>query len=427
MHPLRQIAQRGLVAFNTLIALLGATRCTAPALLAQSFSIEGYTHNSLLVYQIQESPLIPTVDKHTFVTDVFEAVGRIKVIPGSLASFYSETSLRYDIGSQAFQPHLYQGYIECHPFDDFLCIIGKQRVKWGVGLYWIPTDNIKSRKPLYYTEGALEGDLAFLFQYVTSETAVSLVVEPDTNEYDYTRGVMTSPTLEHTQIAGQLYSLVGDVEVFLSGSYRYEHGSEIGIAFSKDLFSTISYVEAAWKTHWLKNFYLSDSSYEHHTKPLFSSANLRPSFVVGCMRQWDDQTVIGEYFHNELGYSTREAANYLAFIARKRKEMELLPQLAAQTQNQLRDAASQYEFAQYTRNYIFLSYNYFKESVLSCSMASVWNLDDRSLMAIGTFNFLKIDNMALTLQLSVPYGKRGTEFSLMPQKWSMLFRTSLYY
>jgi hypothetical protein len=105
---------------------------------------------------------------------------------------------------------------------------GKQRIKWGVGFNWNPTDKLQPEKNVLDPTLDLEAFYAIRLEYSNDFITPSFIIAPELNSN-------VENLTENLRFALQLYKLIGTADIFLNGIYQMKNIQTIGVALSYDL------------------------------------------------------------------------------------------------------------------------------------------------------------------------------------------------
>ncbi len=158
-----------------------------------------------------------------------ESMDNMKVVMDARL-FYSpsDNEMEYIIDNAYFQAS----------FGPAVIYAGRQRVKWGTGYFWNPSDKLQSAKDLIDPSQDVPGLYGVRYDHSFGflSTSVIAAVEP---------ADLGSPATENFTIAAQLYKLVGTADIFINGSYRHNKIQTAGAAVSWDAGFAVLNVEGA--------------------------------------------------------------------------------------------------------------------------------------------------------------------------------------
>lgn len=109
----------------------------------------------------------------------------------------------------------------------FIVYAGKQRIKWGVGYTWNPSDLLQPVKNILDPTRYLEGIYAVRMEYSSDFITPSVIIAPTPQNND-------NNLLGNLKLAWQLYKLIGTADVFLNSIYEQNQFQTIGSAVSWD-------------------------------------------------------------------------------------------------------------------------------------------------------------------------------------------------
>ena len=203
----------------------------------------------------------------------FDFVGWIKGYPG-------RESVDYAIDSAYFS-------VENGPFVFYA---GKQRIKWGTGLFWNPVDSLQPNPlDIYRPSEDLEGIYALRAELSNDIVTPSVIITPK-----------PGAPYKGLDAAIQLYKLVGTCDIFLN--YIYDTDSQnIGAAISWDLGVFVLNGQAALKQ------VQGSSEYKLGNKGFDSS------YMAGITKTISDElSVVAEYYRNSTGMSNNDYSSAIS-------------------------------------------------------------------------------------------------------------------
>jgi len=184
----------------------------------------------------------------------------------------------------------------------FTASFGKQRVRWGTGYMWNPSDVLQLPKnaldPEYGVEGTYSGKFEYAGEFFTPSFIVSAVSADD------------AETLEKSvSYAFQLYKLIGTADVFVNGAYLKDTVESIGAAMSWDADIFVVNLEGA-AIRYLSNspniLYLPDDS---------NKGKMLPGISAGLSKRLADTFFISaEYYYNGWGLDNTQYADAVAGV-----------------------------------------------------------------------------------------------------------------
>ena len=158
-----------------------------------------------------------------------ESIDNMKVVMDARL-FYSpsDNTIEHIIDNAYFQAS----------FGPAVIYAGRQRVKWGTGYFWNPSDKLQPAKDLTDPSQDVPGLYGVRYDHSFGflSTSVIAAVEPSD---------IGSPAAENFTIAAQLYKLVGTADFFINGSYRHNKIQTVGAAVSWDAGFAVLNLEGA--------------------------------------------------------------------------------------------------------------------------------------------------------------------------------------
>ncbi len=164
----------------------------------------------------------------------------------------------------------------------FVVYAGKQRIKWGTGYFWNPSDNLQPAKNLFRTTEDLEGVFALRAEYSSDIVTSSLIILP-TGAFGY-GGIYGS-----FDGAVQLYKMIGTCDVY--ANYIYKPGAQsFGAAISWDAGFAVVNAEYDMK------------QVEAGTHYVFGDRDYSDSYSIGLSKMISDElSAVIEFYRNNNG------------------------------------------------------------------------------------------------------------------------------
>jgi hypothetical protein len=173
----------------------------------------------------------------------------------------------------------------------FVLYAGKQRLKWGTGYFWNPSDNLQPAKNIFRTTEDLEGIIALRAEYSNEVVTPSFIIIPDPDTW-------SGDLRDSLKAAVQLYKLVGTFDFYINFIYS-EFQSTAGAALSWDNGFFVLNAEACRKTD-------PKAMWDFST-----DGGKVLDFVTGASKTVGDFFVNVEYYRKNTGYTNDE---YLSFV-----------------------------------------------------------------------------------------------------------------
>jgi len=264
--------------------------CLASAVFAIDFNVDARTDliyttfmkNSAYDAQAQTLAAVSGYEKIVLKAD--EKIDQVKfVFDGRLYAYPASEKLDLIIDNAYFSFEAGQ----------FVCYAGKQRMKWGTGYFFNPTDSLQPVKTdIFRPTEDLEGIYALRGEYTNGLVTPSLIIIPHTTGY-------SSGIYRDFDFAVQLYKLVGTCDIFLNYIYSYDSTRrQAGAAISWDIGLFVLNAEAALKqAAW---YTASNQAYDCN-------------FVAGFSKVLSDEmSVFAEYYRNSSGINNDVYAGKIA-------------------------------------------------------------------------------------------------------------------
>ncbi len=181
----------------------------------------------------------------------------------------------------------------------FIAYLGKQRIKWGTGYTWNPTDLLQPGKEILDPEINLEGIYALRAEYSSPLFTPSLVLAADTSrEYEHSAESFTA--------ALSLYKFIGTMDIFVNGIYRYNNRQSLGAAIAWDVDWFVINAEYAAARYMRKEPELI------YKREILGTDETACSWLIGINRQMGQDLFINlEYYHNGFGLSNSEFDSFV--------------------------------------------------------------------------------------------------------------------
>ena len=302
--------------------------------------------------------------------------------------------------------------------NSFKMRVGKQRVLWGRGFIYVPTDLINPPLDPSGLDLAKVGVSAVSFDYINTNYSVSTLVRREKNGID-SGGVKFSPSWR------------SGLDLDFIFYHAPSIGNAAGVSFAADAEQLISQnltgvvIFGGFAQH-------SRSRYPEMQSQIFTDANGNStpfsavaargqpgkynSFLLGASYQTAGNLLyLGEYYHIGDAYSKDQFGRLLSALSDKGS---LRQGLQAPWLNHL-------SFGRNQRNYMSLSIN--KSSLtdgfsrltdtFTVELAMLRSLDDRSGLNQLSLISNYWDRAEVSLRTLFPYGKTATEFGGSPYKW----------
>ncbi|MCX8093808.1 MAG: hypothetical protein N3E50_06525 [Candidatus Goldbacteria bacterium] len=180
----------------------------------------------------------------------------------------------------------------------FMLYTGKQRIKWGVGYTWNPTDKLQSGKNVLDPNKDLEGIYALRLEYANDFITPSFIIAPDPQPVD-------KDFRENLKFAMQLYKLIGSADFYINGIYQMNNLQVLGASISYDTgFMVLNLEGAAIRYVTIPVEFNGIFGYESDT--------LDWSYIIGFTKSFDSNIFVsGEYYYTGWGMTEKQYNDYI--------------------------------------------------------------------------------------------------------------------
>jgi len=391
------------------------------------------------------------------ILDMIGIYGRGRV-RGEFLNNREESSVEY-------QDNLDQAYVTFEYGDEIKAFlsIGKQRVKWGTGLYWFPVDTFNPLQDLEDKEEIEEGKICYRADVALPGFSLTGVVVPDVESTSFSLDNFV-PEGDKTLFAGNISTFLWNTDLSFYVSDRKNEAIRWGSSFSTVISDIQFFGEGVfWKGRSEKYYPYIESGRSRRRDPFTNIRYTLPAiydasqkegsfykFVLGLQYTFsNDLTVIAEYYHTNDGYDEGEMDTYVegleyaggayeddvasTVLARRWNPFLPIPNYPSK-KSVLSDANSLYNFANLRRHYFHLSLR--KPDLFNrfdLAMDTIINLDDLfenrggSLFLRPSIAYKPTQNWRLTLYSQMNIGANDTDFGMQGYDFSMFFWTQFFF
>ena len=253
----------------------------------------------------------------------------------------------------------------------FTASFGKQRVRWGTGYMWNPSDVLQLPKNALDPEGTVEGTYSARFEYsdefFTPSVIVSAVSADDEGELPNT-----------VSYAFQLYKLVGTADIFINGAYLKDYVESIGAAISWDADIFVVNLEGAAIR------YRSNAPNIMYVLKPSDSGKILPGITAGLSKRLSDSFFISaEYYYNGWGLNNADYAEAAAQVQDIDSYMSVSRGLMAWPK----------------RNYAGASLSYTWLDTITLTATGIYGADDGAFYAFPVLAWNPSENYGFTAEL----------------------------
>ncbi|MBN1594361.1 hypothetical protein JW933_00395 [candidate division FCPU426 bacterium] len=176
--------------------------------------------------------------------------------------------------------------------------LGKQRIKWGTGYFWNPTDVLQAPKDVFDLSESLEGILALRGEYSNPWLTPSLIIALSSND-------LSRPASGNYKFAVQLYKLIGTMDLFVNAVYWHDKLQSIGGALSWDVDWFIVNAEIGTVKY-------QDDHYSVRQALQNPESEMYYNYVLGLARQLGETFFMTvEYYHHGAGLNNTDFDLYI--------------------------------------------------------------------------------------------------------------------
>lgn len=388
---------------------------------------------------------------------------------GFLRGKVEEEFAKYEFAKsdEEFKNNIEQAYLtkemELAGIASFISV-GKQRIKWGNGMFWNPVDTFNPRQDMQNFEKITEGKVCYHANFILDNSfACTLVVVPDATSKAFSYDNFIFSDRGDTLIATRIEALFRDTELFFHFSKKEKEEPRYGVSFSSVIADVQFFGEAVYWRGESERLYPSlfsprQTQYDPIGMSSFSVPasyrfeNRKGTFyklLLGFQYTFpDDTTMVIEYFYNGDGYEQAAMDLYTDFLryAGNDYTADVNSVLAAKQKNPLLQlpmfpSASSllalgngiYDFANLRKNYLhlFLHKPYVADR-FRIELDAIINLDEISRTdRMGIFlkpsiTYTGIPNWNFRLQAHLYSGADDTEFGMSIYR-GILFAEACYF
>ncbi len=260
--------------------------------------------------------------------------------------------LRRDTGLD-WTHSLYRGFVS-FAYDDIDVVIGRQRIAWGTGRFWNPTDLLNPFDPTN-----IEGSER------TGVDAINLRITTDRLSYLSLVGAMGSD-LTQTSLAARYHTTIGPHDISLMTG-RFRESLVIGGDYAGAFKGAGVRVESSYTLSPIKNFW---------------------KLVFSVDYQFPGVYVLGEYFYNGQGENDKKKYDYAGLVSGRLTTIG--------------------------QNYLGLTVNKTLSMLTSISAQLLLNLNDGSFLMGPTFSYSLSSNTDLIVGVNWFMGLPDTEYGRSP-------------
>ena len=312
-----------------------------------------------------------------------------------------------------------QAYLQYGWGSVFQVRLGKQRVAWGSGFAWNPTNRIEPPKSPFNTGLEQEGSLAARVDWIPS-SRVGLILVAARSETDTTSLGLVAEAPRRTSGSGRLRVLFKDTDLALVVTAGENQRTLVGLDAARDVAGQVT---------------------AHAEAAVYRGAEMAPPrddqtffrIATGLLRSRNTTSLSLEYFFNGEGYSDAAASAYLAALdlAYGRATNPALPQDAREA---ALDAYLKGVSVPYSGG-LGLRRHYLQAAWSRSEIRGQWSLAARGVLGLSDggvaltpgVGYAPRGNVTLQLDAVVLLGKSDSEYRLAPVKGSLQTRVKVLF
>jgi hypothetical protein len=312
-----------------------------------------------------------------------------------------------------------QGYAQYWWGDKVGVRLGKQRIAWGSGFAWNPTNRLEPPKNAFNTTLEQEGALAARLDWVPSARASVVLVGATTDATPRDLPLATPEPERRDSLALRSRFVVESTDVALVASGGKNQRTLFGLDLARDLGWAAVHVEAA----------------------VYRGAEMLPPrdgttflrLVAGALRTRGENAFALEYFYNGEGYSDLGTQRWLAGLDQA-WAVATNPAVPPEVQQQALAVYAAGATIPYTaglglrRNYLHASWTRgAATSAWTGAVRAVLGLDDAAFALTPGVGWAPRGNVTLNLDAVVLLGPEDSEYRLAPVKGALQARLKVLF
>jgi hypothetical protein len=311
------------------------------------------------------------------------------------ASYFSDNNASID---------LFEAYGSFNPTFNSTLQVGKRMFSWGKGYAFNPVGYVNPVKDPENPELAQAGLLSASFEYIKSFSSSALqtfssvlVVIPPTPQLNgrYAEA-------ENAGVALKAYGLLWDTDIDLMGYYQKNGPVQLGLDCSRNLMENLEvHAELSYNQDTERFTILSHS--------LRAEQVNRSSYLLGLRYLHESNTtVIVEYYHNGLGMSRGEYADYADFLtyAANSGSATVAQQALGLSQQYFRNSTLMEDYL-YTKLTVPEPFDWL---YFTPAFYSIYNLNDNSFVLSAPLSYKPVTNVEFIFWPTILVGTERSEF-----------------
>ncbi len=317
--------------------------------------------------------------------------------------FHLKTHTTYFDDSKDVDFGILEAYVNINLSITSFVRAGKKMYNWGKGYAFNPVGYVNPFKDPEDPELAQAGLLSINFEKIKSFNSplktyafTAIVIPPIENIND------KFGELKNTDFAVKNYFLLWDIDFDLMGYYSKTNPKQVGFDFATNIKENI-------ELHGEFSYIKDKTKYKIVDDEIFSEEADGYSYLLGLRYlNQNGTTLIGEYYHNDLGLTKEEYRAYSDFLLNSAQSSDTTAEKKA-----LQYAQTYFKSSNLTQDYLYLKVQHpepFGLLYFTPSIFTIYNLSDNSFSFSSRLSYKPITNLELILWHTFLNGEEGTEF-----------------
>ncbi len=298
---------------------------------------------------------------------------------------------------------IYESFLNTDVSKNIDLQIGKKSVKWGKGYIWNPVSFVGRQKDINDVDAGLEGFWLLKLDYVKSLSGIIQNFSVTPAIVPVTENINEDfQTEESFNFVLNSYFLIKNTDIDFYLFMKEDKFRKFGFDFARNILPS-------WEIHaeyvfekdviadWWNSDFVVDSTIDDTHDYLFGTRILFET----------NTTVIVEYLHNDAGLNTGQMKSFFDAI-----------EDAVSGNSDLLPVIKQYQSESFSSQFLMRDYLYAKVSqpepfdilYFTPSVFVLYNLNDKSEMIGGEFNYSRFNNLNLKLKYNMMFGEENSEF-----------------
>lgn len=268
------------------------------------------------------------------------------------------------------------------PISSADVILGKQRIAWGSGVIFRPTDNFNRPNPLSLS-GRKEGVNALVTKvFVGDLSALDLIIAP-ADVFKRIDGEINLERLKYSKFASRL--TLNKFKTDMAFSYQYNGGSRSHICGLDMKGDVGTWHDVSLPGYHLETVFVTDSSNVENDaiEQARPTENYWQSVLGLDYSFWGKLILLGEYFYNGSGRAKRTKLTASDF-----------------------SLLDEFKY----RHYLYSQISYQHDIFLGASVLLLWNMVDGSFILSPGINYSLFQNTDLNLYSQMFFGDETDEY-----------------